>query len=63
MALFQQSVLKKYLSELDKDALLKSWTIFTAHFHDPAIQQNILHAKEEEYQEGFVRDQIGRAHV
>ncbi len=56
MALFQQSVLKKYLSELDKDAVQKSWTVFTAHFHNPTIQQNILNAKEEEYQSGFVDD-------
>lgn len=56
MPLFQQSVLKKYLSDLDKDNLQQRWTVFTAHFHNPTIQQNILNAKEEEYQEGFVRD-------
>jgi hypothetical protein len=56
MPLFQQSVLKKYISELDKDAVEKSWSSFTAHFHNSAIQQNILNNKEEEYQEGFVRD-------
>lgn len=56
MSLFQQSVLKKYLNDLDKDILQQRWTAFTSHFHNAAIQQNILHAKEEEYQEGFVRD-------
>lgn len=56
MALFQRSVIKKFLNEVDKDAVQKSWNIFIAHFHNPVIQQNILNAKEEEYQEGFVRD-------
>ena len=56
MSLFQQSVLKKYLNDLDKDYLQQLWTVFASHFHNPTIQQNILNAKEEEYQEGFVRD-------
>ncbi len=56
MALFQQSVLKKYLSGLDKDAVQKSWTAFTTHFHNTTIQEHIRNIKEEEYQEGFVRD-------
>src|SRR6266513_2720698 len=56
MPLFQQSVVKKYLSDLDKDNLQQRWTAFTAHFHNLTIQKNILNAKEEEYQEGFVRD-------
>lgn len=56
MALFQQSVLKKYLAELNAAAIQKAWQQFQAHFHVPEIQQNISNAKEEEYQEGFVRD-------
>ncbi len=56
MPLFQQSVVKKYLNDLDKDKMQQRWAAFTAHFHNAAIQQNILKAKEEEYQEGFVRD-------
>ncbi len=56
MPLFQQSVVKKYLTDLDKETLQQRWNIFVSHFHNSAIQQNILHAKEEEYQEGFVRD-------
>jgi hypothetical protein len=54
MPLFQQFVVKKYLNDLDKQTLHQRWTTFTAHFHNPAIQQNIINAKEEEYQEGFV---------
>ncbi len=30
--------------------------MFQSHFHNPTIQANIRDAKEEEYQEGFVRD-------
>jgi len=56
MPLFQQSVVKKYLNDLDKDNLQQRWAVFTSHFHNTTIQQNILNAKEEEYQEGFVRD-------
>ncbi|MBI5858436.1 MAG: N-6 DNA methylase [Sphingobacteriales bacterium] len=56
MSLFQQSVVKKYLNDLDKETMQQRWAAFTAHFHNAAIQQNILNNKEEEYQEGFVRD-------
>ena len=56
MPLFQHSVLKKYLGGLDKVLLETAWQRFQSHFHNAVIQQNILHAKEEEYQEGFVRD-------
>lgn len=44
MPLFQQSVLKKYLGDLDKETLQQRWKIFTSHFHNTAIQQNILNA-------------------
>jgi type I restriction-modification system DNA methylase subunit len=56
MPLFQHSIIKKYLSELDQALLDAAWERFQKHFHNAAIQQNILQAKEEEYQEGFVRD-------
>ncbi len=56
MPLFQRSVLKKYLNDVNKAQLQTSWQLFQQHFFDPAIQQNIRDSKEEEYQEGFVRD-------
>ena len=56
MALFQQSVIKKYISDLNKEDVQKAWALFQSHFHNAAIQENIRDAKEEEYQEGFVRD-------
>ena len=56
MALFQQSVLKKYLNNLNKEQVQKSWQQFQSHFHNSTIQEHIRNSKEEEYQEGFVRD-------
>ncbi|NTS40713.1 hypothetical protein HRG84_07315 [Flavisolibacter sp. BT320] len=56
MSFFQQSVLKKYTSELDKEKLVAAWKTFQGHFHNPAKQDNIRNAKEEQYQEGFLRD-------
>jgi len=56
MPLFQQSVLKKYIADLDKAKVAAAWQLFQAHFHNPQIQQNIRSAKEEQYQEGFLRE-------
>jgi len=56
MALFQSAVLNKYLKEQDSDRIAAAYALFTAHFHDPAIQANIRDSKEEQYQEGFLRD-------
>ncbi|HET7116054.1 MAG TPA: hypothetical protein VFI29_06165, partial [Hanamia sp.] len=56
MPLFQQSVVNKYVSDINKTELQIAWQAFTAHFHNPAMQENIRNLKEEEYQEGFVRD-------
>jgi hypothetical protein len=56
MALFQHSVLNRYLSGLDEDAVDEAWKIFTAHFHNAEVQKNIREAKEESYQEGFLDD-------
>lgn len=56
MALFQQSVLKKYLADIDQSKLETAWKQFQLHFHNAVIQQNITNNKEEAYQEGFVRD-------
>ena len=56
MSLFQQSVLRQYTGHFNKDDLSNKYQLFKNHFHNPEIQENILNAKEEEYQEGFVRD-------
>ena len=47
MPLFQKSVVKKYLTDLDNDKLQIAWELFQNHFQNPIIQQNIENAKEE----------------
>ena len=54
--LFQSSVSSKYLKSLDKQALQAAYAKFKAHFHNPAIQENIRNSKEEQYQGEFLID-------
>ena len=56
MSLFQKSVEKKYLNELDFVLIDKKYKEFQAYFGNPAIQENIRNAKEEQFQEGFLRE-------
>lgn len=56
MALFQRSVLDKYLKQQDGKRIAKSFAEFTAYFHNPERQANIREAKEEQFQEGFLRE-------
>lgn len=56
MSLFQNNVTKKYTHTLDKKKLDEKWHLFTTIFHNTAKQDNIRNSKEEQYQEGFLRD-------
>lgn len=56
MAIFQNTVVNKYLKSQEAQVLSEKWTLFKSHFLDPAKQDNIRNAKEEQYQEGFLRD-------
>lgn len=56
MPLFQQSVIRKYIADVPKPLLEAAWVVFQTHFYNAAIQQNIRSAKEEQYQEGFLRE-------
>lgn len=56
MGLFQKSVLKKYLNDINKSLLETAWQQYQLHFHNTAKQQNIRNSKEEQYQEGFLRE-------
>ena len=56
MSLYQKSVEKKYLNDLDPKVVEEMYAAYFNHFGNPVIQQNIKESKEEEYQEGFVRD-------
>ena len=56
MSLFQKSVVSKYLQAQDKEFVSNKWNDFRKHFHNDTIQNNIRNSKEEQYQEGFLRD-------
>ncbi|MCD4695445.1 MAG: N-6 DNA methylase, partial [Bacteroidales bacterium] len=56
MAFFQNSVLHKHLKTLDKEVVSAAYTKFEEYFKNPEIQQNIRDAKEEQFQEGFLRE-------
>ena len=56
MSLFQPSVLKKYLSQQDTDQVQKAYKKYSKYFHNTAIQENIRNSKEEQFQEGFLRE-------
>ena len=56
MSLFQKSVEKKYLNELDSVLIEQKYKQFLDYFGNPTIQENIRNAKEEQFQEGFLRE-------
>lgn len=56
MAIFQKSVEKKYLNQIDQATIDQKHERFKAYFGNPTIQENIRNAKEEQFQEGFLRE-------
>ena len=56
MSLFQKSVLNKYLSDQDSLLIESKYAIFKSYFFNTIKQQNIIKSKEEQFQEGFLRD-------
>lgn len=54
--MFQKTIIKKYLKTQDSQTLQEKWIEFQNHFHNTIIQENIRNSKEEQYQEGFLRD-------
>ena len=56
MALFQNSVLNKYIKLQDQEAIEKAYKKYTKYFHNTERQQNIRDSKEEQFQEGFLRE-------
>ncbi len=56
MSLFQKSVEKKYLDELDSKLIDKKSKAFQKYFGNSEIQENIKNSKEEQFQEGFLRE-------
>lgn len=56
MSLFQKSVERKYLNELDSTFIDSKYSAFREYFNNQEIQQNIRNSKEEQFQEGFLRE-------
>jgi len=56
MALFQKTVEQKYLKQLDAELINAKYIEFKTYFGNPDIQENIRNSKEEQYQEGFLRE-------
>jgi len=56
MAIFQHSVLNKYQKALDKELIDAAYDVYSKYFHNEEIQRNIRESKEEQYQEGFLRE-------
>lgn len=56
MSLFQKSVLNKYLKAQDQQSVDEAYSKFVDYFHNATRQQNIRDSKEEQFQEGFLRE-------
>lgn len=54
--MFQKKVVDFYLSQLDNSILLEKYNLYSKIFLDKSKQDNIRKSKEEQYQEGFLRD-------
>ncbi len=54
--LFQKTIIKKYLTLIDNERVSLAWKQFQAYFLDAEIQANIQQSKEEQFQEGFLRE-------
>jgi len=55
MGLYQNTILKKYLKGCE-DKISPLYRQFAMYFHHPEIQENIRGSKEEQFQEGFLRE-------
>lgn len=54
--LFQKNIVKKYLATLPLEDLNQAWSQYKSYFLNPDIQSNIQQSKEEQFQEGFLRE-------
>ena len=54
--LFQKNIVKKYLALLNEEQTQEAWNVYKAYFLNAEIQQNIQLSKEEQFQEGFLRE-------
>ena len=56
MALFQTSVLKKYLTQQDTNVVTKAYRKYAKYFLNPEIQENIRTSNEEQFQATFLTE-------
>lgn len=56
MSLYQGSVLKKFLALQNSEEITKAYKKYSKYFLDKKIQNNIRNSKEEQFQEGFLRE-------
>ena len=54
--LLQRNIVKKYLNLLSEELVAKPWAQYTSYFLNEEIQANIHKIKEEQFQEGFLRE-------
>ncbi|MFW2178045.1 MULTISPECIES: Eco57I restriction-modification methylase domain-containing protein [unclassified Moraxella] len=54
--MFQSIIIEKFINAQDITTLETAYHAFTSRFHDLDFQANIKQSKEEQYQEGFLRD-------
>lgn len=54
--LFQKNIVKKYIGLLDEELTAKAWEQYSSYFLNEDIQVNIHKIKEEQFQEGFLRN-------
>ena len=54
--LLQKNIVKKYLNILNEEQTLKPWEQYQSYFLNEDIQANIHKIKEEQFQEGFLRE-------
>ena len=54
--LLQKNIVKKYMGLLDEEQVKEAWVQYQSYFLNKDIQQNIRQSKEEQFQEGFLRE-------
>ena len=54
--MFQKKIIEKYLAMTEHGLLSENYAQFKSLFADKEKQENIRASKEEQYQEGFIRD-------
>ena len=54
--LLQKNIVKKYQGLLDESQVQEAWAQYQSYFLNSDIQQNIRQSKEEQFQEGFLRE-------